>query len=105
MHSNFSQRREEEINKPSGCGSTNDFRVGGSRSKERDRKSELVLSSTYQILEWDRNFHNVVRYVHIPLFSLNQNWIVVINQRFLKKRFCIHHEPPARAADKKIQPT
>ena len=24
---------------------------------------------------------------------------------FLKKRFCIHHVPPARAADKKIQPT
>ena len=46
--------------------------VGGKRSKERDRKSELVLSSTYQIFEWDRNnsdrnFYNVVRYVHIPL--------------------------------------
>ena len=43
--------------------------VGGSRSKERDRKSELVLRSTYQIFEWDRNnsdrkFYNVVRYVH-----------------------------------------
>ena len=24
---------------------------------------------------------------------------------FFKKRFCIHHVPPARAADKKIQPT
>ena len=24
---------------------------------------------------------------------------------FLKKRFCIHHVPPAREADKKIQPT
>ena len=31
------------------------FRVGGNRSKERDRKSELVLRSTYQIFEWDRN--------------------------------------------------
>ena len=46
--------------------------VGGSRSKERDRKSELVFRSTYQIFEWDRNnsdrkFYNVVRYVHIPL--------------------------------------
>ena len=46
--------------------------VGRSRSKERDRKSELVLRSTYQIFEWDRNnsdrnFYNVVRYVHIPL--------------------------------------
>ena len=46
--------------------------VGGSRSKERDRKSELVLRSTYQSFEWDRNnsdrnFYNVVRYVHIPL--------------------------------------
>ena len=46
--------------------------VGGSRSKERNRKSELVLRSTYHILEWDRNnsdrnFYNVVRYVHIPL--------------------------------------
>ena len=30
-------------------------RVGGNRSKERDRKSELVLGSTYQIFEWDRN--------------------------------------------------
>ena len=30
-------------------------RVGGNRSKERDRKSELVLRSTYQIFEWDRN--------------------------------------------------
>ena len=44
---------------------------GGSRSKERDRKSELVLRSTYQTFEWDRNnsdrnFYNVVRYVHIP---------------------------------------
>ena len=34
----------------------------GNRSKERDRKSELVLGSTYQIFEWnrnnaDRNFH------------------------------------------------
>ena len=29
--------------------------VDGSRSKERDRKSELVLRSTYQIFEWDRN--------------------------------------------------
>ena len=48
------------------------YRVGGSRSKERDRKSESVLRSTYQIFEWDRNnsdrnFYNVVRYVHIPL--------------------------------------
>ena len=48
------------------------LRVGGSRSKERDQKSELVLRSTYQIFEWDRNnshrnFYNVVRYVHIPL--------------------------------------
>ena len=46
--------------------------VGGSRSKERDRKSELVLRSTYRIFEWDRNnsdrsFYNVVRYVQIPL--------------------------------------
>ena len=46
--------------------------VGGSRSKERDRKSELVLRSAYQIFEWDRNnsdrtFYNIVRYVHIPL--------------------------------------
>ena len=46
--------------------------VGRYRSKERDRKSELVLRSTYQIFEWDRNnsdrnFYNVVRYVHIPL--------------------------------------
>ena len=46
--------------------------VGRNRSKERDRKSELVLRSTYQIFEWDRNnsdrnFYNVVRYVHIPL--------------------------------------
>ena len=42
------------------------------RSKERDRKSELVLRSTYQYFEWDRNnsdrnFYNVVRYAHIPL--------------------------------------
>ena len=42
------------------------------RSKERDQKSELVLRSTYQIFEWDRNnsdrkFYNVVRYDHIPL--------------------------------------
>ena len=29
--------------------------VGGNRSKERDRKSELVLGSTYQIFELDRN--------------------------------------------------
>ena len=47
-------------------------RVGGSGSKERDRKSELVFSSTCQIFEWvrnnsDRNFNNVVRYVHITL--------------------------------------
>ena len=46
--------------------------MGGNRSKGRDRKSELVLRSTYQIFEWDRNnsdrnFFNVVRYVHIPL--------------------------------------
>ena len=46
--------------------------VGGIRSKERDRKSELVLRSTYQIFEWDRNnsdrnFLNKVRYVYIPL--------------------------------------
>ena len=46
--------------------------VGGNRSKERDRKSELVLRLTNQIFEWDRNnsdrnFYNVVRYVHIPL--------------------------------------
>ena len=46
--------------------------VGGNMSKERDRKSELVLRSTYQIFEWDRNnsdrnFFNVVRYVHIPV--------------------------------------
>ena len=30
----------------------------------------------------------------------DQNWIVVINQR-LKKRFFLHHVPPARATDKK----
>ena len=46
--------------------------VGGNRAKERDRNSQLVLRSTYQIFEWDRNnsdrnFYNVVRYVHIPL--------------------------------------
>ena len=46
--------------------------VGRSRSKELDRKSELVLRSTYKIFEWDRNnwdrnFYNVVRNVHIPL--------------------------------------
>ena len=29
--------------------------VGGNRSKERDRKSELVLGSTYKMFEWDRN--------------------------------------------------
>ena len=50
--------------------------MGGNRSKERDRKSELVLRSTYQIFEWDRNnsdrnFYNVVRYVHIPPSALN----------------------------------
>ena len=28
--------------------------VGGNRSKERDRKSELVFRSTYQIFEWDQ---------------------------------------------------
>ena len=48
------------------------LRVGGNMSKERDRKSELVLMSTDQIFEWDRNnsdrnFCNVVRYVNIPL--------------------------------------
>ena len=47
-------------------------RVGENRSKEQDRKSQLVLRSTYQIFEShrnnsDRNFYNVVRYVHIPL--------------------------------------
>ena len=52
--------------------STYQIWVGGNRSKEQDRKSELVLRSTYQIFEWDRNnsdrnFYNVVRYVHIPL--------------------------------------
>ena len=52
--------------------STTKKRVGGKRSKERDRKTELVLRSTYQFFEWDRNnsdrnFFNVVRYVHIPL--------------------------------------
>ena len=52
-------------------------RVGGSRSKERDRKSELVIRSTYQIFEWDRNnsdrnFYNVVRYAHIPLLPWMQ---------------------------------
>ena len=30
-------------------------RVGRNKSKERDRKSELVLGSTYQIFECDRN--------------------------------------------------
>ena len=29
--------------------------VGGNRLKEQERKSELVLGSTYQIFEWDRN--------------------------------------------------
>ena len=52
-------------------------RVGGSRSKEQDRKSELVLRSTYQIFEQDRNnsdrnFYNVVRYIHIPLVTRMQ---------------------------------
>ena len=46
--------------------------VGGSRSKERDRKSELVLDRQTKFFERDRNnsdrkFYNVVRYVHIPL--------------------------------------
>ena len=55
--------------------------VGGSRSKERDRKSVLVLTSTYQILEWDRNnsdrnFYNVVRYFHrLPVTWLNTIWL------------------------------
>ena len=30
-------------------------RVGEKRAKEQDQKSELVLGSTYQIFEWDRN--------------------------------------------------
>ena len=45
--------------------------VGGNRLKERDRKSELVLRSTYQIFEWDRNFYIVVRYelrVNLTIF-------------------------------------
>ena len=29
--------------------------MGGNRSKERDRKSVLVLGSTYQNFEWDRS--------------------------------------------------
>ena len=57
---------------PESCWLIGLARAGGNRSKERDRKSELVLRSTYQIFEWDRNnsdrnFYNVVRYVHIPL--------------------------------------
>ena len=36
-------------------GDSNTKWVGRNRSKERDRKSELVLGSTYQIFEWDQN--------------------------------------------------
>ena len=51
--------------------------VGGNRSKEQDRKSELVLRSTYQIIEWDRNnserfFFNVASNVHKPLLPWMQ---------------------------------
>ena len=46
--------------------------VGGNRSKERDRKSELVLRSTYQIFEWDRNNsdRNNHKYIQISSASL-----------------------------------
>ena len=72
---NFEKERDMFI--WSGNHATHYLRVGGSRSKERDRKSELVLRSTFQIFEWDRNsdrnFYNVVRYVHIPLVPWMQD--------------------------------
>ena len=73
QHPDASKQFEEN---PENGQSTLLDQVGGNRSKERDRKSELVLSSTYQIFEWDRinsdrNFYNVVRYVHIPTSALN----------------------------------
>ena len=37
------------------CFRQNGIRQKGHIPKERDRKSELVLGSTYQIFEWDRN--------------------------------------------------
>ena len=57
----------------------------------RDRKSELVLSSTYQIFEWDRNnsdrnFYNVVRYVHITL-GLPVTWLNTIWLNFFVESF------------------
>ena len=41
--------------------------MGGNRSKERDRKSELVLRSTYQIFEWDRNNSDRIFYNHMAM--------------------------------------
>ena len=54
------------------CKDSGKDRVSGNRSKERGRKSESVLRSTYKLFGWDRNnsdrnFYNVVRCVHIPL--------------------------------------
>ena len=67
----------KKLSQETNCIKPNNFEPSGIKPsdhlpKERDRKSELVLRSTYQIFEWDRNntdrkFYNVVRYVHIPL--------------------------------------
>ena len=77
--------------------------VGGNRSKERDRKSELVLRSTYQNLEWDRNnsarnFYNVVRYVQrIPDVSAKdvsaKTWRRTFRQKNMPKRLRLKNLP------------
>ena len=63
-------------------------------------------SANYQLL-----FLGICQLSIIDIMIANnwQYWQSELDRRhqsaFLKKRFCIHHVPPARAADKKIQPT
>ena len=70
------------------------------------KREYLTLGSLFAIFEpwiWRRLGPVPACYYFLLFFfffSFNQNWIVVINQR-LKKRFFIHHVPPARATDKK----
>ena len=58
-------------------------RVGGNRPKERGRKSELVLRSTYQTFEWDRN--NSDRIFWLPVTWLNTIWLNFFVESFGSK--------------------
>ena len=67
--------------------------MGGNRSKERDRKSELVFWSTYQVIEWDRTTR-----IRFLIFEKQ----VELPQIELKYKTCLGYVPISSSASRPL---